>query len=105
ANAAEAARCSTAMAFEAHTDAAALGALALPARKLRGVRVRTASALLHWMRPDRYPILDIHVVNALGETANSDDFESQQFYSHIAGKARSLARRLQLDLRVVDSAL
>jgi hypothetical protein len=57
-------RAATARAFKATDDArTALSAL----MQLRGVALRTASAILHWMHPDLYPILDFRVVGALGK--------------------------------------
>ena len=51
-NSASLVREATAAAFEADTDAAALRSLT----RLRGVAYRTASAILHWMRPDRFSV-------------------------------------------------
>src|SRR5438445_2291591 len=56
-------RTATAAAFQACDDATSINAL----EELRGVALRTASAILHWMRPERFPILDYRVIAALGE--------------------------------------
>ena len=72
---------------------------------LRGLAVRTATALLHWMVQDRYSILDVRVLSALGEPQPSS-FEDPPFYTRIAGRNRHLARKLYVDLciwtRLVD---
>ncbi|MEO5802523.1 MAG: hypothetical protein ABIR24_03270 [Verrucomicrobiota bacterium] len=93
-------RAATSLAFQASDDAAAIGALVL----LRGVALRTASAILHWMRPDRFPILDYRVIYALGETA-PESYEDIRFYIRIAERIRELALRHSLDLRTIDRAL
>jgi hypothetical protein len=72
--------------------------------QLRGVALRTASAILHWMRPDRYPILDFRVVGALGKPEPSS-YEDVDFYLKIAEEVKSLAQRHALDLRTIDRAL
>ena len=58
--------------------------------RLNGVALRTASAILQWMRPDRFAILDVRVVAALGwpEPASWDDFN---YYSRVATRVRDLA--------------
>lgn len=90
----------TTKAMAARDDTAALSAL----MRLSGVRLRTASAILHWLRPDRFPILDVNVVVALGEPEpkSYDDFG---LYSRIAQRIRALAGQHQLDLRTIDRAL
>ncbi|MBK9131553.1 MAG: hypothetical protein IPM20_07985 [Gammaproteobacteria bacterium] len=99
-NSIESIRAATAKAFTAANDASALAAL----MQLQGVALRTASAILHWMRPDQFPILDVRVVAALGlaESASYEDFE---FYSLVASEVRGLARECDIDLRIIDRAL
>ena len=99
-NSAESVRRATATALKADSDAAALQALTA----LRGVGLRTASAILHWMRPDRFPILDYRVLEALDEPEPSS-YEDCSFYSRIADQIRALAGRHALDLRTVDRAM
>jgi hypothetical protein len=93
-------RVATARAFAATDARAALSAL----MQLRGVLLRTASAILHWMHPDLYTILDFRVVGALGkpEPSSYDDID---FYLSVSEEIKSLARRHSLDLRTVDRAL
>jgi hypothetical protein len=93
-------RAATSAAFAETDDATALRAL----MRLRGVGLRTASAILHWMRPDRFPILDFRMLAALGipEPRSYDDVE---FYGKIAERVRALAASHALDLRTIDRAL
>ena len=93
-------RAATAAAFQASNDAAAIGALV----QLHGVALRTASAILHWMRPERFPILDYRVMAALGETAPKS-YENIRLYTRIADQIRELASRHSLELRRIDRAL
>jgi hypothetical protein len=99
-NSAEMIREQSAVAFQANDDGSALGAL----MQLRGVALRTASAILHWMRPDRFPILDVRVVSSLG-LREPASYENVNFYVRIAAQVRELARECNLDLRTVDRAL
>jgi hypothetical protein len=94
-------RAATARAFKAKDDArTALSAL----MQLRGVALRTASAILHWMHPDLYPILDFRVVGALGKPEPSS-YEDIDFYLTIAQEVKALAQHHALDLRTIDRAL
>jgi len=90
----------TLRAFAATDERTAILALT----KLRGVALRTATAILHWMRPDFYPILDFRVVGALGRPEPLS-YEDIEFYSQIANEIRAIAKRHGLDLRTVDRAL
>ena len=74
-------RAATAQAFAATDSRTALSAL----MRLHGVALRTASALLHWMLPDRYPVLDFRIVGALGRPEPSS-YEDIDFYLNIAAK-------------------
>ena len=87
-------------ALKATDDSDALRALMV----LSGVALRTASAILHWLRPDRFPILDFRVIAAFGEPKpkSYDDFG---LYARIAKRVRALAGQHQLDLRTIDRAL
>lgn len=99
-NAERAVESSTRRAFAAGDDAAAIQALT----ELRGVALRTATALLHWMRPERFPILDFRVVAALG-VAEPSNWESGPFYAQVADRIRSIASSAGVDLRTLDRAL
>jgi hypothetical protein len=93
-------RAATARAFAASSPSRSLSEL----MQLHGVALRTASALLYWMFPDRYPILDFRVVGALGRPEPSS-YEDVDFYLDIAAEIKSLAERHGLDLRTMDRAL
>jgi hypothetical protein len=71
---------------------------------LRGVALRTATAILHWMCPELYPILDFRVVGALGKPEPSS-YEDVDFYLNVAREIRATTKRHGLDLRTVDRAL
>ncbi|MBI4659467.1 MAG: hypothetical protein HY735_11560 [Verrucomicrobia bacterium] len=92
-------RLATATAFRAPDDASALGAL----MRLDGVALRTASAILHWMRPESFPILDFRVMAALGHIAPKS--YDVPLYTRISDQIRELALRHSLDLRTIDRAL
>ena len=93
-------RTATAAAFQAADDAAAISALV----QLQGVALRTASAILHSMRPERFPILDYRVLAALGEAAPKS-YDDIRLYIRIADQIRELALHHSLDLRTIDRAL
>ena len=90
----------TQAAFDAKNDGDAIGALT----SLWGVQLRTATAILHWLRPTEFPILDVRVVGALGE-GEPKSWETVAYYSRIASRVRGLAARHRLTLRVIDRAL
>jgi len=56
------------------------------------------------MVPDRYPILDVRVLSALGEP-EPRSFEAPAFYSRIADRIRRHAHDLRIDLRTLDRAM
>jgi len=93
-------RSATARAFAASDPRSALSAL----MQLHGVALRTASALLHWMIPDQYPILDFRVVLALGR-AEPASYEDVDFYLDVAAEIKARARQHGIDLRTMDRAL
>jgi hypothetical protein len=99
-NSEQAVRQATAAAFRAADTAGAVTALC----RLNGVALRTASALLHWMRPEEFPILDFRVVKALGLPLPSS-WEDISYYQHVAESIRSVAAAVSVDLRTIDRAL
>jgi thermostable 8-oxoguanine DNA glycosylase len=100
ANSEEQVRTQTRIAFEAKEDDRALASL----MELSGVGMRTATALLHWMRPESFPILDFRVVNALGEPQPAN-WENLAEYGRLAKRLRGLAGDLGVDMRTLDRAL
>jgi hypothetical protein len=99
-NSPKAVRVASAEAFATSDDATALSAL----MRLRGVGLRTASAILQWMRPAQFPILDVRVVSALG-WAQPTSWADLGFYARVAQRVRGLARDCAVDLRTMDRAL
>jgi hypothetical protein len=99
-NPVESIRDTTSEAFKTENDKNALAAL----MRLEGVALRTASAILHWMKPDRFPVLDFRVVAAL-DIAEPASYEDFGFYSLIATRVRDLARECDINLRTIDRAL
>ncbi|MEZ4495161.1 MAG: hypothetical protein R3C29_17835 [Dehalococcoidia bacterium] len=92
----------TRAAFFASTEVEAVAALT----QLNGVAQRTATALLHWMVPDRYPILNVRVVAALGEPEPRErDWNDPACYARISARVRDLVGAHGLNLRTVDRAL
>jgi hypothetical protein len=93
-------RTASAAAFAAEEDDAAISALC----RLRGIGRPTATALLHWMRPDRFPALEARVVHALGEAvpAGADEIGH---YGRIARRMRTIARKHGVDMRTLERAL
>ena len=71
---------------------------------LNGVAVRTAVAMLHWMKPDEFPMLDFRVVRALG-LDEPNDWEDLNYYDAFAHRVIALAKQLKVDLRTLDRAL
>jgi len=88
------------VAFKADSDTSALRAL----MALQGVGLRTATALLHWMIPERFPVFDFRVVEALG-LQPPRDWNDIEFYLEVAETIRSLAGKYGLSLRTTDRAL
>lgn len=71
--------------------------------ELMGVGVPIASALLHFAYPDRYPILDVRALEALGIKARS--VYPVSLWLDYLDACRDLARRHAGDIRMLDKAL
>ncbi len=71
---------------------------------LAGVGVPTASTLLHFAEPDRYPILDVRALESLGETVARSTYPVAYWLEYVAA-CRALARRHGVGLRTLDKAL
>jgi hypothetical protein len=99
-NSAEDVVSSTAVALsEASSERERIDAL----RSLRGVGWPTASVLLHLAYPNRYPILDKRVVQALGVRAPVT--YSFRFWEAFISAWRELAEQAGVDGRTFDQAL
>ncbi len=90
----------TRLAFRAHDRADAIRALC----RLSGVATRMAVAMLHWMRPNQFPMLDVRVVRSLG-WEDPPSSENLDFYERFAEHVQAHARRLSIELRALDRAL
>jgi thermostable 8-oxoguanine DNA glycosylase len=93
-------RKATEVAFRTRDETTAIRAL----KELNGVALRTASAILHWMHPNHFPILDYRVMSALGES-EPKSYEDVQLYIRVADRVRALANEYSLSLREIDRAL
>jgi hypothetical protein len=71
-------------------------------RSLRGVGLPTASVLLHLVYPERYPILDVRALHALGVPAPS---YSYRFWESYVTEYAWLINQTGVDGRTLDQAL
>jgi hypothetical protein len=71
-------------------------------QSLRGVGLPTASVLLHLVYPERYPILDVRALHALGVPAPSHSYRLWESY---VGEYRRLVSQADVDGRTLDQAL
>lgn len=69
---------------------------------LEGVRVPTASAVLHFFHEDPYPIIDVRALWSMGMEKYNDRFAGWQKYVSFC---RELAERNRMDMRTLDRAL
>jgi hypothetical protein len=70
---------------------------------LRGVDAPSASVLLHFAFPDRYPIIDWRALESLGQTARPP--YSIPFWLGYVDACRSLAAEAGVSMRELDKAL
>jgi hypothetical protein len=85
-------------AAEATTDRAAIAVLL----GLNGVQIPVASAILAAIDPDRFTIIDVRALEALGVTKY---VLTINFYLEYLNKCRELARENRVPLRMLDRAL
>ena len=71
---------------------------------LRGIAYPTASTLLHFARPDSFPIMDVRALWALG-VDERPSFYSFHFWLDYVMACRSLSREAGTSLRTLDRAL
>jgi hypothetical protein len=69
---------------------------------LRGVGLPTASVLLHLVYPERYPILDVRALHALGVPAPSNSY---RLWDSFVTEYRRLVAQAGVDGRTLDQAL
>ncbi|MBB4212604.1 hypothetical protein EV659_11351 [Rhodothalassium salexigens DSM 2132] len=72
--------------------------------ELKGVRLRTATAVMHWFRQHDTPILDYRVIFSLGRPEPSN-YEDMLFYDQIADEIIGEAKKVDVSLREMDRAL
>jgi hypothetical protein len=72
--------------------------------ELRGVGVPTASTLLYFAEPDRYPILDVRALESLGEVQSRSVYPLSYWLEYLEA-CRELALRHGVTLRTLDKAL
>jgi hypothetical protein len=70
---------------------------------LRGVEAPTASVLLHFAWPDRYPIIDWRALESLGEPEQAT-YPITDWLSYVSA-CRALAEEAGVTMRVLDKAL
>jgi hypothetical protein len=70
---------------------------------LRGVEAPTASVLLHFAFPDRYPIIDWRALESLGQTERAA-YPIGYWLGYVAA-CRTIAAQTGVSLRVLDKAL
>jgi hypothetical protein len=70
---------------------------------LDGVSWPTASALLHWLHPEEYPVLDFRALWSLGY--NKPPPYNFAFWKEYVRYCRALAKRCNLSVRMLDRAL
>jgi hypothetical protein len=70
---------------------------------LRGVNMPTASVLLHFAFPDRYPIIDWRALESLGQREQAA-YPVVYWLAYVEA-CRALAREAGVTLRVLDRAL
>lgn len=71
---------------------------------LRGVEMRTASAILHFVGRDRYPILDFRALWSLGFETPPQWYGFKLWWSYTTF-CRDLADREKVSMRTLDRAL
>jgi hypothetical protein len=72
-------------------------------RTLHGVEWATGSVLLHLAYPDRFPILDVRALHALGVTGRTSF--TVTFWEAFVAESRRLAAAAGVDGRTLDHAL
>lgn len=94
----------TRLAYQMRDDLSKLQTL----RRLNGVGVAVASAILYFMEPHRYAIFDYHVRNALNKrhcwNRGEKDYTKQAWLEYVS-ITRRLAGRIGVDLRTLEKAL
>jgi hypothetical protein len=90
----------TGLALAAADERIRIGLLLL----LRGVSWPTASVLLHFGHRDRYPILDVRALEALGSREPASGYSFDFWWAYVL-ECRRLADAARVDMRTLDRAL
>jgi hypothetical protein len=90
----------TGVALGSRSERLRIGTLLL----LRGVSWPTASVLLHFGHGDRYPILDVRALEALGTKEPGGGYGFEFWWNYVT-VCRRLADAARVDMRTVDRAL
>lgn len=72
--------------------------------ELAGVGYPTASVLLHFAFPDRYPILDVRALWSLGQSGEPRAYSFGYWWSYVEA-CRSIAAAAHVSIRTLDRAL
>lgn len=88
----------TSVSLAARSERLRIGAL----RSLHGIEWPRASAILHFVFPERYPILDVRAMRTVGGPANGYTFEVWEEYARLC---RQKAAQCGVTLRQLDRAL
>ena len=74
---------------------------------LDGIGLPTASAIMHFAFPEKYPIIDIRALNALGaeEPSSYDSARGQEVWYEYKRNCLTWARKYGVSLRTLDRAL
>jgi hypothetical protein len=89
----------TRAAFATEDEAERMAALCV----LRGVNAPTASVLLHFAFPDRYPIIDWRALESLGQREQAS--YTIKYWLGYVDACRALAEEAGVTMRVLDKAL
>lgn len=87
----------TAVSFAAKSERLRIGAL----RALSGVQWPMASVILHFAFPDRFPILDVRAMNAVG---GSTHYTFEKWLEYIK-LCKTTAEKHRISMRTLDKAL
>lgn len=85
--------------------AESISTLAEHPTKLHGVAVRTASAILCFYEPNKYPIVDVRSWKALYNEQLTQDRPTPKEYQKYVEDVKSIAVRCKMSMHEVDAAL
>lgn len=77
----------------------------LNSSRLKGVGIATASAIMHFAFPNKYPIIDSRALKTLGLSSKSLNQKLDQYWEEYQRNCRAWAADFKISLRVLDRAL